>query len=443
MRNWRTVAVSLCLVLLLPGCLPRPHDPVGGPAPVGHAESDKPPAEAKLPALPLWSPTGLSLTGEDRQDVASYTYASVTIGEVDLQPVRVPGGVLFLQLQGDEVWLHGTRSARGGYTPLMAPRILYRLPLKVGDSWQVEFPGTTGAAYSFEVEAVEPVATPSGERPTARVTTRRNGRLDGTEWWAPGYGLVRTRDSRGAEWTAAREVRESAKDVEAVGRPAPNVKAILWDDGTTFRVTTLDGVRELFRTDDAYWRSSYRWARIGAQDVLMNLHTPGSWGLVKYTAKAYDPATGRMAEIPWVSSAGESEQVSGLGDWSEDGVFRLNDFTGYPIRWYTYRYDGKVMRAEPTDDQVIRVGSAQALVDRLIDVPPLGEKDLVAMFQHPTEGRSAWQALQAAGWSPIGGAKVVPLGDGAFEVTEGKVHFRVRVVDGAYDFQLREFEMLD
>lgn len=443
MRNWRIAAGSLCLLLSLTACVPEPEGiSPGGHDPMGVAIPQRPGGEIRLPALPLWSPTGLTLTGEDRRESLSYTFAPLTMGGVELQPVRLPGGVVYLRLQGSDVWLHGTHSGRGGYFPFPEPRLLYRLPLKVGDHWEITYPGTTGSAYAYTVEAVEPVATTGGERPAVRVKVVRDGQPVRTEWWAPGYGLVRTRDAQGGELSASREIREAAREVEAVGRPSPGLKAILWDDGAMFRVMTLDGARELFRSDDAYWRSSYRWARAGAADLLWNSHVPGSWGLVLYSARAYSAQTGRLEPVRWASSAGEREEVVGNADWAEDGSFRLHDSTGYPVRWYTYRYDGLVLRTQPGEEQVIRAESAEALVRRLAEVPPLREGDFVAMFQSQAEGQQAWAALQAAGWQPVGGARVTALEQGVFAVEDGTVRFRVTVTRGAEDFALRDFVLV-
>lgn len=445
MRIWRRAAAVLCLVMVATGCVSgrgpasSNSDPLAGSDPV-------PRPEVKLPALPLWSPTGLTLTDGGPRGEMAYTYAPVTIQGVELQPVRIPGGVVYLRLQGSEVFLHGTHTPRGGYAPLAEPRLLHRLPLKAGDSWEIAYPGTIGATYTYRVEAVEQTAIPGGERPAARIQVERDKQPLRTEWWAPGYGLVQMQGGPDGAWTAAREQREAARDPEPVGRPAPGPKALLWDDGSSWKVTNLDGSKVIFEVEDSYWRSWYEWRKAGAQDLLFHSQNPGSFGVILYRALAYSPATGEFAPVSWISSAGEREAVSGTGTWSSDGAFRLNHFEGYPGRWYTYRFDGKSMRADPADDQEIRAESARALANRLASPPLLGEADFAAMFADPAEGRSAWSQLRAAGWSPVGGAAVTSLGGGGaaeeYQLESGQIRLRISVIKGERDYQFKGFQLV-
>lgn len=478
MRRFSMLAVTIVAVVALSGCAPgsrpaaepppgaTPPAPSGGGAPApaspgsaapaspGSAapaspgpaspappDSTAPPADARpLAALPPWSPAGTYLADKRTGQGMSYTFAPLTIGGVQVQPVQLPGGIAYFKVDGDAVYLAGTDSPRGGYQPVDPPRLLYRLPLKAGDGWEIQYRGVIGSHYAYRVIRIEAVPTPAGERRAAVVDVQRDGKWERDEWWVPGYGLVRTGSDKKPSWTADAQKQETPKSARTVGNPAPGVSALLWDDDKTFRVTTLDGDRELFRVDDGYWRSGYHWWRAGDRDLLAHYHFPGSWGVFLFDALALSDRTGRLEPVQWISSAGEQDGVAGEGNWGDDGRFFLNDFTDYPQRKYVYRFDGQAMRADPKDVVATYAGSARALADRLTCVPPVGKQGLINMFADPAAAAKAWEALLKAGWSPWGGGHVTPdpaAPETAFTIEESgttPIRFRVEVglIDGQY-----------
>jgi len=406
------------------------------------APADQQTSAVQLPALPLWGEPGLHLTLERAARGYAYTYAPVELLGMTLQPVRLPQGVAYMRVEGDAVYLHGTETTRGGFSLLEEPVLLHRLPLRAGDTWSIEFPGIVGQRYTYTVEAVEPVGTPAGERPAARIAVTRGGELDSTEWWVPGYGLV-SYATRWQSWGAERELALDPQLPSAVGRPAPDMQAILWDDGDNYWITTVDGERELFRVSDSYWRSWYGWADAGEFDLLQHTLYPGSWGIYRFTAYRWDPEEGSFRQIDWVSSAGTTWAVAGDGGWGPDGFFRLHDFTGYPSRVLTFRFDGEAMRADPAEEVVIRARSAEDFVDRLFDAPPLEDADILAMFRDPATGEQALKLLREMHpHGPMGFATVRPVegNPGTFLVTDGDTRLIVEVERGEHDYEITRFE---
>jgi hypothetical protein len=457
----RRLSLLCAAALLLAGCAlpakspapaetPASPQPAPATAPPDQAAAKPAPAQptSQLPALPLWGPPGLHLTEEKEETGLSFAYAPVKMLGYTLQPVLFVHGTAFLRVEEQAVYLHGFLNERGGYAGLPEPRLLYRLPLKVGDEWDIDFPATGGSTerYTYRVAAVEPVQTPGGERLAAKlqVVSAREKETE-WEWWVPGYGLVR-RATDNLTWTAAKERRREPDRTAVIGRLAKGLEALLWDDGKSFRVTTLDGKQELFREQDSYWRSWYSFREAGEVDLLAHTHDPGVWYVYAYEVQRYNPETARFEAVPWVSSAGTSKGVSGQGKWGPDGLFTLTLNMRYPLRIYPYRFDGKAMRTDPAEEKVIRVQSAQKLVERLFTPPALGKADFVATFKDPAAGEKAWQAM----WEfygprgPIGGASVKPVAGetDTFLVEDGKLRVKVKVEKGAADFQATGFEVI-
>lgn|GEM_PF-3484000 len=398
-----------------------------------------------LPALPLWGRPGLHLTLEQAGRGVAFAYAPVDMLGTTLQPVRLRQGTAYFRVDGDAVYLHGVHTTREGYSALPEPALLHRLPLRVGDTWSIEFPGMVGDRYTYAVEGIEPVGTPGGEQLAARIVVTGSHGHDGTEWWVPGYGLVSYAD-RYQSWMAERELALEPRAPGAIGRPAPGMQAILWDDGHNYWITTADGEQELFRVSDSYWRSWFGWAEAGEYDLLTHTLFPGSHGVFRFSAFRYDPAAGQFRQLDWISSAGTSPWAVGDGGWGPGGTFTVHDFTGYPTRRYTYRFDGEAMRSDPALEQEIRARSPEAFVRRFFDAPPLGAADMLAMFRDPATGERAVQVMQELyPHGPIGLATITPVEGSplAFLIEDRGTRLLVEVDEGPTDFQITRFERLE
>lgn len=94
------------------------------------------------------------------------------------------------------------------------------------------------------------------------------------------------------------------------------------------------------------------------------------------------------------------------------------------------------MRSDSAAEQLYRSKSAEALVWRLFNPPPLSEADVMAMFADEEVGRQAWAALSATG--RYGTARIVPveMEEGSFLVEEDGRRFLLRVTQGPEDYQI-------
>lgn len=436
---------------------PPGHRPVKpAPAELGTAPPEKKPATAErknnpsqntpaqLPALPLWGEPGLHLVREQGRRGSAFAYAPLDLLGTTLQPVRLRQGTAYVRVEGDAVYLHGVNSIRGGFSLLAEPALLHRLPVQVGDIWTVRIPGPMGDGYTYTVAAIEPVETPGGVRQAARIEVTRNGWSAGTEWWVPGYGLVGYTDGS-FSWRAERELMLEPELPAVIGRLAPGMQALLWDDGDEYWITTLDGKQELFRAPDVYWRSWYDWADAGEHDLLAHTLYPGSWGIYRFTAFRYDPEEGRFRQLDWVSEAGTVQAVAGDGGWGPGGAFHHEDFLGYPTRIQVYRFDGEAMRADPAEEQVFRARSEMDFIRRLMGPPLLREADIVAMFRDPATAEGVLgllQELHAGGYTGPDSIKPMEGTPGAFLVTEGSAQFLAKVEQHEHDYVITRFERL-
>lgn len=401
-------------------------------------------ADVSLARLPLWGRPGLHLAKADAGAGPAYAYAPVEMLGTTLQPVRLRQGTAYFRVEGDAVYLHGVETPRGGFSALPEPQLVHRLPVRAGDTWTIHFPGLMGDRFTYTVEAIEPVETPTGEQPAVRVAVAAEDGSGAVEWWVPGYGLVSYADAY-VSWRAERELNREPEWPAAVGRPAPGWQALLWDDGNQYWITTSDGKQELFRVADSYWRSYYGWAQAGEYDLLTHYLYPGSWGVGRFSAFRYSEQAGQFQQLNWISSAGTTPQVVGDGGWGTTGTFTLWDFTGYPTRVYVYRFDGEAMRSDPGEERMVRARSPEAFVRRFFNPPPLNEADARAMFRDPGLYEEARQIIRELGIPVTVGVGAIAPVDGnpnAFIVGDGDQLVLVEVEMGEADFLFTRFELL-
>lgn len=420
----------LCLLFILTGCSLSKPGPAPQPTP-----ADAPPEEpAKAtPPLPLWGPPDLTLLSEDGEPL-TVPYQPITIKGVDLQPIELPQGTVLLHRKDDEVWLHGLLTHHMLYSPLQEPQRLYRLPLQVGDRWQIDF--TAYSTTTFEVTALEFVQTPAGEQPAVRLSV--SGR-NAEEWWVPGYGLVRATSTLGDITTAVREVRAEPPPVPALGRPSPDQSLLLWSDDQHIWVANLEGEEK-----SSQWANDPRqflsWVQAGEQSLLLAyFRGQPSMPVERYSLYRFQPESDRFEPIPWLSPAGEAKGLEiGIGEWDPAGLFRVKSTQRYPIRQYTYRFDGEVMRMAPEEERLIRAASPREFVGRLLAWPPLIRADFEAMFKEPDEGKAA-QIPERRGyaWPDV---RALPGEPNTFVVKLAGVQIIVQVERGAEDFQVVRYE---
>ncbi|HYF81292.1 MAG TPA: hypothetical protein VD973_29600 [Symbiobacteriaceae bacterium] len=346
------------------------------PAPVPSAPSPAP--DAALPDRPLWGTPGRVLLGGEPATMAAYPFQVALIDGREIHPVRTPGGIRFLERRDDGVYLVGGLSDRGGYASLATPELLYRNPVRVGDQWKL-------GGETYRVTALEPQATPSGAKLAARIEVSTT-KLNRTEWWVPDHGLVRLERTGQPAWIASQERVEAAEAAPVMGRPAPGVTAIIRDDGRNWSVTSSDG-KTLFQVADSYWRSWYSWARTGKTDLLTHTTFPGSYGIYTFDALRWNGQT--FEKVPWMIGAESREGVSGDGKWAADGTFTLREFTRYPTRFYTFRFDGKAMVSDPALERLEYAKAAAALVDQMVYPPWISEADMLAVFTDKAKGQQA------------------------------------------------------
>jgi hypothetical protein len=103
-----------------------------------------------------------------------------------------------LPLLGTHVW--PVRWTRAGVVTWHEGRehLLMKFPMRAGDRWTIDVPGLPGLDEVAECEVAGPEKVPFlGEERTAtrlnvtRVHRKTGRRTTDTEWYAPGYGLVR------------------------------------------------------------------------------------------------------------------------------------------------------------------------------------------------------------------------------------------------------------
>ncbi len=391
---------------------------------VKNANSDRPlppletakPEVAALPAKPLWPEPGLRLLDGKQDWSPSYTYETFEIDGKQSQAIATPEGYYFVRQEEQAVYLVGSRSERGGFERADSPRLLYRLPLEPGDQWQYVPDGTT-----YVVKGVEQVKTPAGQQLAARIeVTAKDQDRPLSQWWVPGYGLVQFERSKAPLWTAAKEVREKPKPAPGVGHPTPSITALLEDNGRQWFVTDVSNGRELFRIDDGYWRSWYRWQPVGQFDLLTHTHFPGSWGVYGYSALRFNTQKDEFERVGFVDAKGNEVSTAGTGRWATEGLFELKDFLHYPARLYVFRWDGTAMRSDPKAEKLEWAASPADLVRRLFNPPPLGKEDYAAAFLGPEEGRKFFDLLPGEVRAGAGYyAQPDPASSGAFRILRG------------------------
>ena len=165
-------------------------------------------------------------------------------------------GASFLSRNAEgDVFFHGLLYGPTGEVLVFDPPLLYLdLPLSVGKTWEVDTRRFDDVELSGDgvperlimtVEALEDIATPTGVRPAWKIVCEViEGDGMGTDWFAPGQGLVRFSSGQdGPLWRVAAMTWEGPYSLPGIGDPValefgwkPGLKMAVLENSTEVEI---------------------------------------------------------------------------------------------------------------------------------------------------------------------------------------------------------------